>query len=331
MLCIMVNNTGILVVTILLLNMSFNISEEFFEWHARVELLAEKYNNIDKFRHIMRTLLSIMVCLALAGCSGNAPTTMTSPAGYDLNHPRKILLSEKLNEISGIRYDSASNLLVAINDEEGKLYKLNMEGKLVEKGIKFAKKGDFEELDADGSYWYAVKSNGDVYRIRNAFTDSMVTKEFPFQETGVEFETICYDRSKQKIFILTKTPKQLLEGKIAAYVLDTATGKFSFAPEYSPDSAALTQVSGNPKLFCKPTSAAFHPLTGELFVLSVNDRMLAVINNGVTKQYYKLDKKIFRQPEGICFAPNGDMMISNEAGDATANIMMFRYNTGGSK
>jgi uncharacterized protein YjiK len=272
-----------------------------------------------------------MVCLALAGCSGNTPTTMTSPAGYDLNQPRKILLSEKLNEISGIRYDSASKQLVAVNDEDGKLYRLTMEGKLVEKGFKFTKKGDFEELDSDGSYWYAVKSNGDVYRIRNAFTDSVVTTVFPFKETGVEFETICYDRSKQKLFILTKTPKQLLDGKVAAYVLDAATGNFSFAPEYSPDSAALTQVSGNPKLFCKPTSAAFHPLTGELFVVSVNDRMLAVINNGVTKQYYKLDKKIFRQPEGICFAPNGDLMISNEAGDGIANVLLFPYGTGGKK
>lgn len=275
----------------------------------------------------MRTQLTILICLALAACSGGRKndTPMQSPTGYNLNSPETILLSEKLDEISGIRYNSANKQFIAVNDEEGKLYKIDLEGKVVDKAFKFAKKGDFEELDFDGTYWYAVKSNGEIHRIANAFTDSPDVKIFPFSESGVEFETTCFDPSKQKIFILTKTPKTLQEGKIPAYVLDTVTGNFNFAPEYSPDSAALTQIAGNPKLFCKPTSAAFHPVSGELYIISVNDRMLLIMNNGSVKHYYKLDKKTFRQPEGICFAPNGDMMISNEAGDGKANIQVFRY------
>jgi uncharacterized protein YjiK len=147
---------------------------------------------------------------------------------------------------------------------------------------------------------------------------------YPFTETGIEFETVCFDPSKKQLFILTKTPKYLVDGRVPAYVLDTTTGSFTHAAEYSPDSAALTRLAGNPKLFCKPTSAAFHPISGELYVISVNDRMLLILDNGTVKHYYKLNKKIFRQPEGICFAPNGDMMISNEAGDGKANILLFR-------
>jgi len=274
----------------------------------------------------MRTQLTIFICLALIGCSeGNKSAPMTSPAGYDLNQPEKILLSEKLDEISGIRYDSAAKQFIALNDEEGKLYKISLEGKVLEKGFKFAKKGDFEELDFDGTYWYSVKSNGEVHRIKNAFTDSQEVRVFPFHESGIEFETVSVDPAKHQVFILTKTPKSLHDGKVPAFVLDTITGSFNYAAEYSPDSAALTQIAANPKLACKPTSAAFHPISGELYIVSVNDRMLLIMNNGSVKNYYKLDIKTFRQPEGICFAPNGDMMISNEAGDAKANIMVFRY------
>jgi hypothetical protein len=285
-----------------------------------------KYNNINNFRYIMTTPLTILICLALVACSGGSKngTGMASPAGYDLNNPEKILLSEKMDEISGIRYDSANKQFIALNDEEGKLYKIDMNGRVVGKAFKFAKKGDFEELDFDGTFWYAVKSNGEIHRIGNAFTDSPKVKVFPFTEPGVEFETICFDPSKRNLFILTKTPKSLQEGKIAAFILDTVTGKFSFAPEYAPDSAALTQIAGNPKLFCKPTSAAFHPISGDLYIISVNDRILLIMNNGTVKHCFKLNKKTFRQPEGICFAPNGDMMISNEAGDGKANILVFR-------
>lgn len=278
----------------------------------------------------MRTLLPILICLALVACSGGSQnsTEMASPAGYDLNNPEKILLNEKLDEISGIRYDSANKQFIALNDEEGKLYKIDMDGKVVGKAFKFAKKGDFEELDFDGTFWYAVKSNGEIHRIANAFTDSPDVKVFPFTEPGVEFETTCFDPSQRKLFILTKTPKALREGRVPAYVLDTTTGAFNYAAEYSLDSAALTLVAGNPKLFCKPTSAAFHPISGDLYIISVNDRMLLIMNNGTVKHYFKLNKKTFRQPEGICFAPNGDMMISNEAGDGKANILVFRNGAG---
>jgi streptogramin lyase len=49
------------------------------------------------------------------------------------------------------------------------------------------------------------------------------------------------------------------------------------------------------------------------------------MKDGAVKQVFKLDKATFRQPEGICFAANGDLYISNEAQDATGNILLFKY------
>lgn len=278
----------------------------------------------------MRTLLPLLFCAVIASCSqtNGQGEKMASPAGYDLNTPVKITLSQDLKEISGIRIDEANKQIIAVNDEEGKFYRIDMDGKIAGKAFKFAKKGDFEDLDFDGTYWYAVKSSGEVHRVSLAFNDSFTTRVFPFTETGIEFETICFDKNRQKIFLISKTPKGLKDGRVPAYVLDTTAAGFQYEALYSPDSAAITTIRGKAKSSFKPTSAAIHPVTGELYVISVNDRLLVVMNNGEVKQVFKLEKSSFRQPEGICFAANGDMFISNEAQDAIANILHFKYNPG---
>lgn len=275
----------------------------------------------------MRTLFPIILGTLLASCSqtNGQADKMSSPQGYNLNEPVKHTLSQDLKEISGIRIDDVNKQIIAINDEEGKFYRLNMDGSIQGKAFKFAKKGDFEDLDFDGTYWYAVKSTGEVHRVEKAFNDSSFTRVFPFSETGIEFETICYDRSKQKVFLLTKTPKELKDGRIPAYVLDTTSATFTYEPQYSPSLEAITKIRGKEKTDFKPTSAAIHPITGDLYIISVNNRLLLTMSAGEVKQVYKLDKTAFRQPEGICFAANGDMFISNEAQDATANILQFRY------
>lgn len=275
----------------------------------------------------MRTLTALIFVVILASCSSSAgqEEKMASPAGYDLNSPTKIDLGPEMKEISGIRIDEQNKQIVALNDEQGKLYRLGMDGAIQGKAFKFAKKGDFEDLDFDGTYWYAIKSNGEVNRISGAFSDSSVTKEFPFPEAGIEFETICFDKAKQKMFLITKTPKALNEGRVPAYILDTTSGSFQYDPYYSPSVDEIAKLRGKEKSSFKPTSAAIHPITGDLYVLSVNDRLLAIMQNGEVKQVFKLTKSAFRQPEGICFSSNGDMFISNEGQEATANILQFKY------
>jgi uncharacterized protein YjiK len=273
-----------------------------------------------------KRLLSLATVVLFMSCFQKDPKKQVqSPPGYDLSAPEKLLLDEDLDEVSGIQYLEADSTIIALNDEEGKLYILNRKGKKMGKAFKFAKKGDFEDIAHAGPYWYAIKSNGEVTRISNAFTDSSTTTVYPFSEQGWEFETIYQDSKRDKLVALSKIPPQLDSGRVPAFMLDTATSAFIADRHSSPDTNAIRSLLQKKNTEFKPTAAAIHPVTGELYILSAKDRMLVVMRDGNTTAAYKLEKDMFRQPEGLCFMPDGTMLISNEAQEGTANILVFRY------
>lgn len=289
------------------------------------ELRLLIYNNIDKFNGMKKALALVAFSILGLACKVKEKKQFVSPPGYDLSQPVKLLLSDDLEEISGLYVNMKDSTIIVLNDEEGKLYTLDLNGKIKGKAFKFARKSDFEDLTTDGSYWYAIKSNGEIYRIAHAFTDSATTRVFPFFEQGWEFETLFYDGGRGKLVALAKNPLQWTDGRIPAFTLDTAAAAFQFDPYYAPDTASIARMHGKKKWECKPTAAAIHPITGETFILSVQDRLLLTMKGGVLNSLIHLDKSMFRQPEGIAFMPDGTMLISNEAQEGTANILRFAY------
>ena len=272
-----------------------------------------------------KSLAFAALCFMALACKQQEKKQIVSPPGYDLSAPEKRILDEDLDEVSGIFYVAADSSIVTLNDEEGKFYRLNLQGKMIGKAFKFAKKSDFEDLTTDGTFWYAVKSDGEVHRVERAFTDNPIVRVFSFPEKGWEFETLFFDPAKQKLVLLSKTPLALKEGRIPAFTLDTSSATFNHDPFYSPDTLSIVKLYGKKKWGCKPTAAAVHPITGETYVLSSHERMLMVMKDGVLSAVYPLDKAMFRQPEGITFMPNGNLLISNEAQGSTANILIFTY------
>ena len=90
---------------------------------------------------------------------------------------------------------------------------------------------------------------------------------------------------------------------------------------------AIFKKLGSNKDKIKPSAAAVNPITKELYVLcSVNKIIFTQTADGKIKDVIKLNPKIFKQPEGMAFTPDGDLIISNEvATDGYATLLLLKY------
>ncbi|RYD88418.1 MAG: hypothetical protein EOP50_19135 [Sphingobacteriales bacterium] len=76
----------------------------------------------------------------------------------------------------------------------------------------------------------------------------------------------------------------------------------------------------------KPSAAAFHPFTHKLYILSSAGQLLVVTNGrDSVEEVFRLNPSFYPQAEGIAFAENGDMYISNEAKLGKATLLRIPY------
>jgi uncharacterized protein YjiK len=278
---------------------------------------------------ILRICFLLSGCLAVFSCSlfTQKKKSVRSPAGYDLSAPRTIRLDENLDEISGIAYVPVGPMLMAINDEEGRKYTISLPEGKVKRGARFAKGGDFEDVVLMGDTAYVLKSNGHLYTIKGVGGDSLASVKTDFPSKGrFDFETLFRLPGTGQLIMLCKTcPDQT--NRVPGYVHNPDSGQTADSASFHLDISALPDSFPLPdKSVLHPSGGAVHPVTGHLFILaSANGLLIIADQGGTVRETYKLDRKVFKQPEGICFAPDGGLYISNEAGTGFANIHYFPY------
>ena len=78
--------------------------------------------------------------------------------------------------------------------------------------------------------------------------------------------------------------------------------------------------------FFDPSAAAIHPIDKKLYILSSAGNLLVIADkNGKPLLGYNLNPDDHPQAEGIAFAPNGDMYITNEGKYGTPTLQLFKY------
>lgn len=278
----------------------------------------------------MKITVVTFLVFVLISCSdqGKNKTAFASPPGYDMNKPEKIKIKESLDEISGIAYSKERNALLAVNDEQGNIFNIDLTNTKNYIFSRFAPPGDYEDLAYTGKEWFVLKSNGDLYLVKNIFTDSVTHDKFPFPEKGNEFEGLCYDEASNSIWLLCKSCAADKDSPVVSvYAFDVAARQFKPGVAWQTDVTKIKEQLSLKELSFKPSAIALHPLQQQVYILSgVNKILLITDRNGYIISGYQLNPAYFKQAEGITFADNGDMYISNEAtGDAYANIVKFTY------
>lgn len=248
--------------------------------------------------------------------------------GYDLTNPVMIHLKANLDEISGIAYYSKDNSIFAVDDEEGVLYKIYIRNKVQVKQWKFSTQGDYEDIVLHDSVFYALQSNGIIKSFRFLSKDSLKMEESLVPIDGNnDFETLYYDPQLQSLVVVCKDCEPDDKKTISAYAFDPADHTFSDTSVFTIDSDDVAGEMGVDKIKFRPSAAAVHPLTKDVYIISSENKALVIANHyGKVKDVYELNPALFKQPEGITFTPAGDLIVANESGDISApNILIFRY------
>lgn len=267
----------------------------------------------------------------LVGCKTNTDREegiYSLPPGYSMGELKAVRLSEELAEISGIAW--TQNKLLAIEDESSVIFELDPSSGKILKKEKFEKNRDVEDILVNDSEAWILRSNGNLYRVSHFFTDSSATTifEFPVKESR-DLEAFVLSQDKSSILLFCKVcewDENPDRSSVFRFSLETLS--YEDKPVLSVEKSQLKSILPKKwkKVKMQPSAAAFHPITGELYLLSATDKWLMVLDqqwNPVS--FHFLDPKYFWQAEGMTFDPSGNLFISNEESIKSANWLYFPY------
>lgn len=252
--------------------------------------------------------MKYLLCLLLiVGCEDPASIkveqlTKGAVADYSFSDPARIfVMPAQLQEISGISIRN-ENELFCVEDEHGKIYTYNTVSDKMTDSREFAGAGDFEDIAQIKDVSYVLRSDGMIFKVAGSEISELASGLSPKDNA----EGLCADTRNKRLLIASKAKSTI----------------YAFDPEHK----RLEELWTIDEKKFAPSALAIHPLTAEVYVLSSAGKELIILTSeGKIKQSHKLPGKHFKQPEGMAFAPNGDLYISNEGKGGNGNILLFRY------
>ncbi|GAB3222632.1 hypothetical protein J0A67_11330 [Algoriphagus aestuariicola] len=280
----------------------------------------------------MRYSLLIFLLALFESCdnsSGSTRPEFTLPEGYSTERVTRVLLSEDLEEISGIAWHE--NELLAIEDESSIIYRTDPETGKILKKKKFEKNRDIEDILVRNDTAWVLRSNGNLYRVvdfREKDSHTVIF-DFPIAESR-DLEAIVADIDEPFIWVFCKVCEWDEDpSRSSFFKFDLGTMKFDSLPAGKIEKSQLKGLLANSaldKLKIQPSAAAVHPLTQEYYLISSTGKWLMTLDKALKpKTIHLLHPSLFKQPEGITFSPDGTLYISNEARDGRANLLIFNY------
>jgi WD40 repeat protein len=296
-------------------------------------------------RILYYSICTLILAILISACDIFTVSTGNIP-GYNLSKPESItVLPEAIHEISGMTLIDNSSF-ACIEDEDGILFIYDFRKKEITRQLDFWGHGDYEGITRVKGTIYVLRSDGFLFEIANYESSKPDVSPFATGIPRSDNEGVCYDHDNNRLLITCKEyigKGSKTKYKRVIFGFDLETKKLSEKPVYSFDlrdigkfasendmnihiqSKKKTSMDENILRF-HPSDIAFHPVTGEIFILSAVDYLLAVFDiQGNIRHLAMLNPTLFNQPEGIIFLQNGDMMISNEGGKGQPTLLRFNY------
>lgn len=271
----------------------------------------------------------VFLCCALTCISCN-DHSYGSPKGYNIKEPDFRELGKSVNEISGLTYNTDDSSLLAISDSKRKVFQIDLQReKLKDYSEKVYTQSDFEDLVKIDTTIYVLISDGTIISMPPNVIDSSNTVVYPSPFKGInDFEALYHDPAANSLVIICKECEtEKGQRRRTAYRFDLAAKAYDTAAFYTISTQEVKSKVKNDDAEFRPSAAAIHPIEKKLYILASAGQLLVITDTkGKVMEAYNLNPDIFPQAEGITFAPNGTMYISNEGKFGKPSLLVFPYN-----
>ncbi|MXV16793.1 SdiA-regulated domain-containing protein [Hufsiella ginkgonis] len=249
------------------------------------------------------------------------------PAGITVAVTAKYELPSALREISALAYLDATHF-ACVQDESGHIYIYNTASAEVESKIRFYGPGDFEGLAVNGTTAWVLRSDGLIFQVKNYRSAAPVITQYKTPLTaGNNTEGLCFDRKNNRLLIAVKDSDPNGKNVKGIYAFSLQTMKMAPEPVYriNQDDELFTSGKKKKKTGVHPSAIAINPVNDQLYVVDGPDpKILSLNRQGRITSLVPLNRKEFKQPEGITFSPSGELFISNEGGNGAGNILKVK-------
>src|SRR5690554_2724687 len=254
-------------------------------------------------------------------------------ADYTFSRPDKVYeLPSILREISGHTL-AAANTVLCVQDELGGVFEYDLLTDEIKNIYRFTDVGDFEGITLKGDEVYVLRSDGMIFHFNYKNRKSIQTVMLSIN--AMNFESLTYDKSSDKFLVVSKdavinTPEstRIVYGIAENDFHKPKVYREINVPELNHFIKTKIMDGKSDNIEFNPSDIAVHPITKDVYVLSANDRVLAIYNERGLKSVFPLPAEVYYKPEGISFYENGDMLISSEGdkkGIFKGSIMFLKF------
>lgn len=271
---------------------------------------------------------------------------------YSLNEPDAIFdLPPVLKEISGLS-SYQDQQLVAVQDEVGKLFFLEIHSGDIKRTIEFSADGDYEGVACtDTQGIYVLRADGVLFRIWNweKNIDSLVVDVTgtPLSELN-NTEGLTFDPLGNRLLVACKGEASLNKeekDRDNKAVYGFNLGDFSFDDQmalvlnkkqiktYLKEDPRQEQNQKMWKRFKKGknlnvglSAIAIHPKSSNIYILAAEGNALFILDQQNSIVHIEhLPSSVFEQPEAITFLGNGDLFIASEGKRNAPKLFRFNW------
>lgn len=271
-------------------------------------------------------MLTLNACQSRNSSENKVNPDSTLAYIVDLGKRDSFELPAQLDEISGHTFlPDNDDIVYCVQDENGIVYGYNLKTEQIVDSILFGPDGDYEGITNDGTNFYVLKSNGDIYSFPVQHKGKQVDTKVFYNLVGKgEYESLGIDTVNGRLAILCKSCKgDRKQNHLTGYLMNyDVNGNVTLAHSFVINNEDIVALYPDfPKVF-NPSAITKRNSSDEWYILSSIDKLILITDADFNpKGVIPFSRKMYEQPEGIAFDNQGNLYISSEKGDESTGML----------